>query len=354
MINVIGFSLYGRMAASHRYRLGQYVEPLAQQGIALEIQSLLDDDYLKTTFAGGAASRIGLAGAYARRVKAAVTAGRYDLAIVNCELLPLVPAAIEKSFLRIPYIYDFDDAFFLKYQHPRFKFARPFLANKFDSFVAGAAGVTAGNRMLLNYAQRWSANAHLLPTVVPTDRYVPRMRAPNDRFTVGWVGSPSTGVYLAMLRAPLQALAAEAPLRLISVGAKAAPIDNVEVVNLPWDEHGEIDTINSFDVGVMPLTDDEWSRGKCAFKMIQYMACGVPAVASAVGANIDVAEGGAALLARDESEWIRALRRLRDDAAFRQALGAAGRERIVASYSLESAVPKMAQAIHSVATRRLR
>ena len=96
---------------------------------------------------------------------------------------------------------------------------------------------------------------------------------------------------------PLAALGAEAPLRFVVIGGKAPAISNVEVVELPWQEHTEVDLINTFDVGIMPLPDDDWARGKCAFKLIQYMACGVPVVASAVGANVDVVDADCGLLA---------------------------------------------------------
>jgi glycosyltransferase involved in cell wall biosynthesis len=355
MIRVIGFSLYGEQAASRRYRLGQYMPGLRGHGVDLQVEGLLDDDYLQKTFKGETFGKADLLKAYGRRLSRLPKLREYDLAIIQGELFPLAPGEIESRLLPIPYIYDFDDAFFLKYRMPRFrKFSFLPLKNKFDIVVAKAAAVTAGNRHLVDYARRWNPNTHFFPTVVSTDRYVCAPTKSCDCFTVGWIGSPSTGHYLSALYRPLSSLGNEGRVRFVVVGAHCPPIDNVEVVNLPWSEKTEIDILNTFDVGVMPLPDDEWARGKCAFKLIQYMACGVASVAAPVGANVDVAEGSCALLASDETQWIECLRRLRDDPGLRQTLGAAGRRRVEQTYSLQVTLSVIARVIHDVAAKARR
>ncbi|MDE2579754.1 MAG: glycosyltransferase family 4 protein [Hyphomicrobiales bacterium] len=315
----------------------------------MDVDALLPDDYLKTTYCGGRFSALKMAGAFAARLSRLPRIRDYDVAFVTGEFFPLAPGQIEAALLPVPYVYDFGDAHFLKYsQQRRFRHTPAMVARKFEYFIARAAAVTAGNAYLADYARQWNDNVHILPTVVPMERYVSAPRRDAGCFTIGWIGSPSTASYLDMLRGALERFGAETPTRLIVVGAQCQPIKNVDVRLEPWSEATEIDMINSFDVGVMPLTDDDWARGKCAFKMIQYMACGVPAIVSPVGANLDVAAGGAALLAGNDEEWLSALRCLRDDAAFRQKLGAAGRERIAASYSLENAAPKLASILQAV------
>jgi glycosyltransferase involved in cell wall biosynthesis len=123
----------------------------------------------------------------------------------------------------------------------------------------------------------------------------------------------------------------------------------VEVIEIPWSEESEVELINTFDVGVMPLPNNDWAKGKCAFKLIQYMACGVPVVASRVGANIDVVTPNTGFLAGTEEEWIKALSYLRRTPLARNQLGIEGRERIVERYSLEQNIPVLAGVIRKVA-----
>lgn len=347
-INALGLSLYGPLAASTRYRLTQYVPGLRQEGIHLDVEPLLGDDYVRKSFAGQKYSLAHLFGDYCRRTVSLFRQRKYDVAIVNAELFPLLPGLIESRLLRIPYIYDFDDAFFLKYRLERFKRVSFLLRDKFDPVVSNAAAVMAGNHYLEGYAKRWNAATHWLPTVVDTERYV---CAPTKRvgvFTVGWIGSPSTSVYLASLVQPLEKLGLEGPVRFLVVGGHCAAIPNVEVVNIAWSEATEVDLINTFDVGVMPLFDDMWARGKCAFKLIQYMACGVPVIASPVGANVDVVDRACGLFAESTDDWLGSLRTLRDDEALRQSLGVAARQKVEQMYSLRSALPVMVKAIKSV------
>jgi glycosyltransferase involved in cell wall biosynthesis len=350
-IKVLGLSLYGPLAASTRYRLTQYAPGLRQEGIDLEVKALLGNDYVQKTFAGQKYPLVNLAGRYLDRAALLLRQRKYDLAIVNVELFPLLPGFIESRLLRIPYIYDFDDAFFLKYRLERFKRVSFLLKNKFNPVVANAAAVMAGNHYLSNYAMQWNAETHWLPTVVDTERYTPAPRKQEGVFTVGWIGSPSTSVYLSELAKPLEQLGREGAVRFLVVGGHAAPIPGVEVVNIPWSDDTEVDLINTFDVGVMPLFDDEWARGKCAFKLIQYMACAVPVIASPVGANVDVVDSACGLLAANPSAWLDSLRRLRDDLALRQRCGVAARLRVEQMYSLHSTLPVMTKTIKSVAAR---
>lgn len=339
LIRLLGLALYGTLAASTRHRLGQYVAGLAAQGIDLRIHSLLGDEYLRRRFAGTSPSWPSLLAAGGARFRVLLERQGFDAAILHCELLPLAPGWLERSLLPRNYIYDFDDAFFLKYRRGRLGLARPFLGGKFDSVIQGAAAVTAGNAVLAEYGSARNGNTHLLPTVVDTTRYVPAPGPENGAFTVGWIGSPSTAPYLSEVVRPLSVLGAEGPVRLVVVGGKAPTIPKVAVQEVQWSESTEVAEINGFDVGIMPLPDDEWTRGKCAFKLIQYMACGVPVIASRVGANLEVVTEDCGFLVGGDEEWIAALRLLRDDPIARLRLGQASRARIEAHYSLKRNLP---------------
>ena len=141
-------------------------------------------------------------------------------------------------------------------------------------------------------------------------------------------------------------------MRFVIVGGRCDLIEGVDVVHVPWSEDTEVSILNSFDVGIMPLFNDEWAKGKCAFKLIQYMACGVPVVASAVGANIDVVDDTCGFLADDEDSWVDGLERLRSDAGLRQRMGASARLRIEREYSLGRTLPIMESVMRTVAERR--
>jgi len=318
-------------------------------GIDLEIFHLLGDNYLRQRFEATGLPVHAIFQGVVNRLRGLRHLRTFDLAIVYCEIFPLLPAWLERGLMGIPFIYDFDDAFYLKYRNFRFRAVEPLLRNKFENLIRAASAVTAGNRVLTDYAIRFNPNTSLLPTVVDTTRYLPDLLLRNRRqFTIGWIGSPSTAPYLAQLVQPLAQLGLEGPVRLLIVGGKAPAIPNVEIIEINWSDDTEVQLLNQFDVGVMPLPDDEWARGKCAFKLIQYMACGVSVVASPVGANVDVVAPNTGFLARTPAEWLSALRILRDDPTLRQKFGQCGRERIVEHYSLAQNLPNLARIIRQV------
>ena len=346
MIKVLGLALYGPLAASSRYRLYQYVPGLTGIGIDLQIRYLLGDDYLRARFRGETLPILTMLKDGLARLRDLLFQNDYDVIMLHCELIPLMPGWLERALIRKPFIYDFDDAFYLKYHSGRLKWTSPLIGRKFDTVMAAAASVTAGNYVLADYARVFNKNTIYLPTVVDASRYVSASAKRNEKiFTVGWIGSPSTAPYLSVLVDALSALGQEGPMQFIVIGGKAPIISNVLVVEHDWDETTEIELINSFDVGVMPLPDDEWARGKCAFKLIQYMACGVPVVASPVGANVELIKDKCGLMASTTQEWIEKLRSIRDDLGERAVLGEAGRQRVTQSFSLHNNLPVLANEI---------
>ena len=345
MIRVLGLALYGPRAASTRQRLEQYIPGLTEQGIDLQVSHLLGDDYLQRRFSGLSPSCKELIQSGWRRLTKLRQQENFDLAIVHCELFPFIPWWIERFLLSIPCVYDFDDAFYLKYQTGIKSLLRPLLGEKFDSTISNAAAVTAGNTTLMKYAMERNANVELLPTVVDTAHYRPCRRASNEEFTVGWIGSPSTAPYLGRLVAPLAQLGREAPLKLVVIGGKAPSIPGITIEEVPWSIESEIEHLNRFDIGVMPLPDNEWARGKCAFKLIQYMACALPVIGSRVGANIDVVQPDCGFLAASDLDWLDALRLFRDRPELRVTMGLAGRQRVEQHYSLHHNLPILAKVI---------
>jgi glycosyltransferase involved in cell wall biosynthesis len=349
VIRILGLALYGSLAASTRYRLLQYSKGFRENGIKLEVRSLLENDYLSSQFAGRKLPLKSMLRSSLNRLYHLGIQRRYDCAILYCELFPFLPGLIESRLLTIPYIYDFDDAFYQKYFSAGSQLTNLLLARKFEPVIARASAVTAGNEHLVNFAARHNSSVTFLPTVVDLARYkVIDDLKESSCLNIGWIGSPSTAPFLKGVETALNAIGKEGPVRLIVIGGTAPDIPNVEIVEYRWTEDTEIEHINTFDIGIMPLPDNEWSRGKCAFKLIQYMACGVPVIGSAIGANLDVVESNCGFLASTTDDWIHAFRRLRDDPGLRKKMGENARRRIQSHYSLDKYKDVFADIIKSV------
>lgn len=357
MIRVLGLSLYGDQAASHRVRFSQFKTGLADAGIDLQIQSLLDNAYLERSFNGRRPSMRALLVAYGRRLHALRQTYRFDLVIIYAELLPFLPAWLELQLLQIPFLYDCDDAFFLKYRSGRLRLLEPLLGAKADRLMQAAVAVTAGNTALAVHARRFNSSVTVLPSVVDTDEFrtaaVPSAEGSVAPFTVGWIGSPSTAPYLQLLVQPLQMLACERPVRLLVVGGTAPSIAGVQVIEQPWSLEQEVPLIQQFHVGVMPMPDSEWTRGKCAYKLIQCMACGLPVVASRVGANVEAVPPECGILVETNAQWLTALRLLAAKPDLRHRMGLAARQWVEKSYSLRFAMPVFTGLIKHVATHSI-
>jgi len=347
-MNVLGLAYYGSWAATTRVRLGQFRLPLRKLGVNLEVRSLLGDwyqDRRNTRSSARAFASSRLIGAVIRRALDGLEARRFDKVMLTREFLPFIPAPLERALLGRPFVYDLDDPFYLLYRYKGPTPRLPGMAHKIDGLIQRAEAVVAGSETLASYTRALNQATVVIPSVVDTDRYRVAPRLSKDHVVIGWIGSPATAHYLDALVAPLARLAQQASFRLRVVGARAPVIPGVITEEVMWSEEDEVSLIQSFDVGIMPLHDDPWSRGKCAFKLIQCMACGVPVVASPVGANSEVVTAECGLLAIGESDWLSSLATLVDDEPLRRSMGQAGRERVERHYSLAVAAPRLAEVL---------
>lgn len=233
-------------------------------------------------------------------------------------------------------VFDFDDAVWTSEKGPRSLFARLRTAARLNYVLRKSALVLAGNEYLATYARRHTPHVRVVPTVLDTDGYPEKLHRPAEVLTLGWIGHSVNFRYLAALGPVLLRVAADHPMRLLVVADRDFHLEGLAVENRRWSQGSEVDDIQAMDIGLMPLADDEWTRGKCGFKAIQYMAAGVPAVASSVGMNRELIDDGVdGFLASTDAEWLAALRRLRD-ASLRADIGRRARAKIRASYSLAS------------------
>jgi glycosyltransferase involved in cell wall biosynthesis len=347
-MRVLGLAYYGSWSATTRVRLAQYQAPLRTFGIDLEVRSLLGGWYRDGRSTASSVSAMAtprMLGAVTRRMFDGFDARHFDRVILTRELLPLLPARLEQALLGRPYIYDLDDANYLLYRLKGPTPRVPFATHKIDDLIRRAEVVTAGSASLAAYTYALNPQTTVLPSVVDTNRYQVGTRSRKDHVVIGWIGSPSTSKYLHAIVEPLARLGGRTNIRLRIIGARAPKIRGVVTEEYPWSESQEVSHIQSFDVGVMPLHDDEWSRGKCAFKLIQCMACGVPVVASPVGANKEVVTPECGFLADGESCWFDSLKALVEDESLRISMGRCGRSRVEGSYSLAVMAPRLARVL---------
>jgi glycosyltransferase involved in cell wall biosynthesis len=349
-LRVLMATRYGRLGASSRLRLLQYAPALERFGIECTTRPFLSDAYVEALYGKGSRLTPALA-AYGRALGLARAIRAHELIWIEKELLPFLPASLERALLgEKKFILDFDDAWFLRYQTGKSLPARWLLGEKFTDLVRRAALTVVANETLQAWAVGQGAReVLLLPTVVDLAHY-PVLPEPAGPFTVGWIGTPVTAPYLQAIEAPLRRLAGEQPLELLIIGAPDLRVPGVICRHLPWSENAEGALLGQCHVGVMPLSDDAWSRGKSGYKLVQYMAAGRATVASPVGANRTiVVDGITGMLASDAEQWFVALRRLRDDQGLRSRMALAARARVAGDYALSGTAPRLAAAMRMVA-----
>lgn len=352
MSRILLLPRYGRLGASSRTRLWQYVPALESAGFDVSIEPFFADDYVRDLQSGKRSyGRIALA--YTSRLAALLRGGSVDLLWIEKEAFPWFPGALERLLLpgNVPIVLDYDDAVFQLYQDHRSSLVRRALGGKHRTAMRRAALVTAGNRVLADYARSaGAANVVQVPTVVDLDRYRPRAAAPFGNVPrVCWIGQQSTASFLKPLAPLFRELSDSGRMIFTAIGIDAAAA-GLPMLSVDWSEAGEAGAIAACDIGIMPLPDTPFERGKCGYKLIQYMACSLPVVASPVGANRDIVEHGVnGFLADTPAEWSLALNSLAADPALRARLGAAGRKRVEQHYSLEVTAPVLAALLCSVA-----
>lgn len=330
-LRVVAFS-GGKNVPSARFRIRQYLGDLSASGIEV-------DEYYPAR--GSAYPPVGmmqrpawLASQLAQRIIQVHRARGHDLTVLQRQMVSTINTL--ESLSGRPRLFDVDDAVWLS---ARF--------GSVDRLVSGCDGVICGNEYLAEYFSRCNRSIHIVPTAVDARIWTPStVGSQSTRRHIGWIGTRGNLKYLEQIENALTRVLDRVRDADILVVSDAPPrfskIDPDRVLYRPWSEHREVEDIQSMYVGVMPLKDSPWTRGKCSFKMLQYMACGVPAVVSPVGMNVKVAQEGGGFLARNESEWIDHLTCLLRDDDRRQQSGEQARRAILDSYSTEIVAAQLA------------
>lgn len=275
------------------------------------------------------------------RILKAFRMRRFDIVWLEKEFLPWVPRFVEKACAAqcSRLVIDFDDAIFHNYDLYPNPLVRGYFGGKIADIIRRSSAVVAGNTYLAQYAQNAGARrVEIIPTVVDPQRYTVRETRDDARkeVCIGWIGSPVTEKYLAIALPAMETIAREIPLRLITVGVALKPQVSFPVEMRQWSLSNETTDVADFDIGIMPLFDAPWERGKCGYKLIQYMAAGKPVVASRVGVNETIVNdnGACGFIADTADDWVRSLRMLCSDRELRKKFGAAARKKIESYYSV--------------------
>jgi glycosyltransferase involved in cell wall biosynthesis len=344
-------------AGSSRIRSLKYIPLLEKEGLKITVAPLMDDAYVKRYYAGQPTDWPHLFLLYARRIRDLLSAGQFDLVWIERETLPYLPAFPEWFLHRfgIPYVIDYDDAVFHNYDSHRRWIVRATLGRKIDKVMRYAQMVIVGNDYLAERAKQAGAKCiEYLPTTVDLNGIDPNVQPQNEVFTVGWIGTPANVKYLAHIAPALKEVCRNGVGRLVTVGARPWELGDINGEIRKWSLETESADIQSFDVGIMPLPDTPFERGKCAYKILQYFACGRPAVASPVGVNSQVVEQGVnGYLPSTTNQWIHALSTLRDNPSLRHLMGTLGRQKIENSYSLQKTAPRLASLLKTAGKAKL-
>lgn len=335
-------------APGQRYRIEQWAPYLREEGIDVHFEPFAAEALSTALYRPGhyATKAWHMTRAWLRRARTARRAAGFDIVYLYREAALIGPAWLERLVRRCNprLVYDFDDAIWLPYVSPRNRYLSYLKApGKTSAICRMAAAVTVGNEMLADFARRYNLSVSVVPSTVSLREYRPRPLPSADATPViGWTGSHSSAQYLRVAEGALQALARRRRFRLLVIGLDDYRLEGVDVECRRWSAATEVEDLWAMDIGIMPLFDDPWSRGKCAMKAIQYMGVGLPAVVSPVGANREVVEDGACgFHAATEPIWIESLERLLDDDVLRGRMGSEGRKRIERRYSAESQAPRV-------------
>lgn len=354
---------YPRTAACTRFRVCEYLPYLQAAGVDAELWPFLDEGFLASFYATGRRlhKAVGILKSTVRRLRVLIQSRRFDGVFVQRESALVGPAWLEALLVRrvgLPLVFDLDDALWLDASrastHP---LAARLLKSpgKTDQLIRMAYSVIAGSKYLAAHAEALGAHVRVLPTVVSSRQWTPlpgrldgQFASPSEAPTIGWIGTHSTAAQLDMVVPALRALAQRGRRFRVRVvgGERTVDVPGVQVESVPWRLDRELDDFRRIDIGLAPMFDDEWSRGKCAFKQVQYMSVGVPMVSSRSGAATEllVPENNA-LIAECPGDWVRHIERLLTERELRRSLARAGRALVEESLCIERQAPAFVGAI---------
>lgn len=349
-------SLYDT-SPGQRFRIEQWEPLLAAEGIEITYAPFETEELRSVLHTGGGVfAKVGAVTSSIRaRGRELRNLEKFDLVYLFREAAILGPPWFERRIARagVPIVFDFDDAIFVSYKSPSNGYLSYLkFPAKTAEIVRLSAHIMAGNQYLADYSLQFNDNVSIVPTTIDTDKYIVVERPEPDVPTIGWSGSFSTVQHLDTIRDVLRELAQTEQFRLRVIGTPTYKIPDVDTEAMQWRSATEIEDLGEIDIGIMPLPDEDWSRGKCGLKALQYMALGVPTICSPVGVNSTIIRDGVnGYIADTAAEWIDALKTLLHDPDLRHRIGMAGRKTVEDEYSARVVAPKVAEIFRAAAAK---
>ncbi len=337
---------------SQRFRIEQWMPYLADLGIQVDLIPFADQRLMSLLPLPGRQLKkaAALSAAFLRTASRIGEAYRYDVVFIHRAVSIVGPAALERliPLMRRPIIFDFDDAIYRLHttRANRF-FGWLKFPGKTKTICRLSNHVVVGNHYLADYARQFNPNVTVVATSVDTQRYqvVPREGEPK-RIVIGWSGSSTSQTYLESFVPVLAPILADLDAEFRVVSNRRPDLGSISFDWRPWSPETEVQEIAQFDIGIMPMPDEEWALGKCALKALQYMAVGAAPVCSALGANCEVIRHGQnGFLATTPDDWRASLQELVCDSALRRRLGSAARETVEQDFSMTRCASRFAQVV---------
>lgn len=359
-ISVCALTLYPfDMVPGQRYRIEQWQPFLEEQGISIDYYSFADEKLTRIMpKPGNFGAKIGgMTKGVLRRAAHLKNLSKYDAILVYRAAAMIGPAFFERliKFSGRPVIFDFDDAIFLEHTNDANRlFGWLKFPGKTASICRLSDQVTVGNAWLAEYARKFNPNVTIIPSSVNTETYSPKLKNARNgnKLIVGWTGSSTSQTHLEMFAPTLKKLLARRDVEIHVHSDRSPDLPDIPFVWHKWSPENEVEVISNFDIGIMPLPDDEWSLGKCSMKALLYMSLGIPTVCADVGMNREViSHGENGFLASGEGEWFESLESLIDDKDLRVKLGKAARETVVGKYSMKKCADLFGEVIKNSVAR---
>lgn len=328
-----------------RYRFEQYIDYLAEHGFVTEFSSILDDSDYEAFYGEGnyLSKAYIISRGIGRRILDLLRGSHYDIIFIQREVLPLGTTLFEKTFRRMgsKLVFDFDDAIWIRdVSQGNRRLAWLKNVEKTAKLISISDTVFAGNQYLYQYASQYNQNVKIIPTTIDTDSYVRHpLEKLDGRVCIGWTGSSTTLKHFELAIPFLKEIRSKYGGRVYFkvIGSSVYHCSELGIRGSAWHGESEISDLSEIDIGIMPLPDDEWAKGKCGLKGLQYMALEIPTVLSPVGVNKEIIEDGKnGFLASTPTEWVEKLSHLIDSGSLRTSFGKAARQTVVERYSVES------------------